>query len=904
MADNSKTNSKNLSTERLCEKIYDASDKAIDWNNRAASENHKVKLDRHDNYQSFLRIKLLTKKILATLHRPPCVGVFGPSQAGKSYLVSTLAKGKQGNLTVKLGNEDVDFLQRINPSGGRESTGVVTRFSIKKSENLDSEYPVEIRLLTESDILKILTNSFFSDFDHAGSMDLNPFTDEEIRTRLEGLQKKVDYKKRLVTLFPEDVLDIKMYLEASFANFVSNLKADFWPVAIDIAPFLEIEDRAELFSIIWRDFDLFTDLYKLFAKEINNLEGAEVCLAPFDSVVSDPGQISIVDAQLLSQLNSKNSSSVDIKPISIEGSAKSLPIKRIAKPILAALTAELRLTISDARWEFLNDLDILDFPGARSRKSLTVKDLKEIKENEDIKASQASELLLRGKVAYLFQRYTADQEMSAVLLCVPGGPQEVGYAPLINQWVCDANGDSSEVRSSVPPGLLFVLTKFDEELKTKGGDNEVNERARWTNRVESSLLEKFKNYEWVKKWDNKPFRNLYWLRNPEIKSSSFMQYEDDIEVSINPNDSHRIARLRQYFSEDENVKEHFEDPLEAWDSAMTPRDGGISNIVSGINRISDPAFRAQNLIDKTSKIRDSLASKLNPYFNEGGEKEVAIKSEQLNILKKSLVPLIKKNEVWRLFDILNISLDELKTLYYMVNTSSDINKGLHPLVHAGSGVEGDPTDLDDLLNTSISSWSNSSAESGLNPVLNIHSRAEIYSKKVVDTWATYLRDMTHDSFTASSLYMSEEAFSIFIEEMINASQRMRLQEVLALKLSPAENNAGATWEKIVDRQITIARIVISDFVNQLGFSSMELANRPKINIADSARIIFEPFPRFSVGTPPLTERPIPILSLVTRDWISALEKVVIQNAGFVSKDSLSPMLNKDLGEIIRLITVD
>ena len=164
--------------------------------------------------------------------------------------------------------------------------------------------------------------------------------------------------------------------------------------------------------------------------------------------------------------------------------------------------------------------------------------------------------------------------------------------------------------------------------------------------------------------------------------------------------------------------------------------------------------------------------------------------------------------------------------------------------------------------------------------------------------------MTHDSFTASSLYMSEEAFSIFIEEMINASQRMRLQEVLALKLSPAENNAGATWEKIVDRQITIARIVISDFVNQLGFSSMELSDRPKINIADSARIIFEPFPRFSVGTPPLTERPIPILSLVTRDWISALEKVVIQNAGFVSKDSLSPMLNKDLGEIIRLITVD
>jgi len=337
---------------------------------------------------------------------------------------------------------------------------------------------------------------------------------------------------------------------------------------------------------------------------------------------------------------------------------------------------------------------------------------------------------------------------------------------------------------------------------------------------------------------------------------------------------------------------------------MTPRDGGISNIVSGINRISDPAYRAQNLRDKAAKIRDALLSKLNPYFNEGGEREVAIKAGQLNIVKKSLVQLIKKNEVWRLFDILNISLEELKTLYYMVNTSSDSDKSHSQSTQTASGAEADSLDLDDLLNASISSWSNSALESGSGSSLNIHPRAEIYSKKVVDTWATNLRDMTHDSLTASSLYMSEEAFSIFIEEMISASQRMRLQEILAIKLSPAENNAGATWEKIVDRQITIARIVISDFVNQLGFSSMPLGERPRINVAEVVRTIFEPFPKFSAGSPPLTERPIPILSLVTRDWISALEKVVIENAGFVSKDSLSPELNKDLGEIIKLIAAN
>ena len=61
--------------------------------------------------------------------RKMCAGVFGPSQSGKSYLISALASDANGALLADFCGEQVDFLKKINPEGGKESTGLVTRFT-------------------------------------------------------------------------------------------------------------------------------------------------------------------------------------------------------------------------------------------------------------------------------------------------------------------------------------------------------------------------------------------------------------------------------------------------------------------------------------------------------------------------------------------------------------------------------------------------------------------------------------------------------------------------------------------------------------------------------------------------------------------------------------------------------
>ena len=61
--------------------------------------------------------------------RKMCVGVFGPSQSGKSYLISALASNAHEVLQADFCGKKFSFIEEINPDGGKESTGLVTRFT-------------------------------------------------------------------------------------------------------------------------------------------------------------------------------------------------------------------------------------------------------------------------------------------------------------------------------------------------------------------------------------------------------------------------------------------------------------------------------------------------------------------------------------------------------------------------------------------------------------------------------------------------------------------------------------------------------------------------------------------------------------------------------------------------------
>jgi hypothetical protein len=876
--------------------LIEVSTSSIDWNKQAAISTHRIKLDEVDNHYFFLRARLAARKLHASSKRAACVGVFGPSQAGKSYLVSALAKPTEGNLMVQLGDQQVDFLQKINPGGGRESTGVVTRFSLSKPETQDPSFPVEIRLLSESDLLKILFNSFFSDFDHAGSLTLPALEPQKITERLEKLKVQANFKNESLSIRQEDILDLRDYLQNSFGNLTHNLQTDFWPSAIATASFLTIEQRADLFAVVWRDYPIFTELYKVLAYAVEKLKGADICLAPLNAVVSEQGQTGIVDAQLLSELGQPNGGQIDIRPV-LNGQPQS-PLS-MPKSVIAALTAELRLPLPSSRWTFANHLDILDFPGARSR--LKISDPQKSEGNAN---TLAAELFLRGKVAFLFQRYTADQELSTVLLCVPWGPQEVtGYAPLIDQWVRDTNGASSDKRAKVPAGLLLVMTKFDMDLQAKGGDNESTERQRWPDRIKSSLLERFGSMDWVDKWtDANAFNNIFWLRNPEIKDSAYMKYDKGVEIDINPDHRDRLLRLRLFFCEDQLVKKHFSSPEQAWDAAMKPQDGGISRIVDGINLLANPHIRIQTLQDKTNRLSDSMHSRLKQYFSEGQGEELAKKQEIFNTVKNDLVPVIRNNDIWQVLENFILDLDELKSLYFKVASgNADSIKSADAASSNSSASSAPDFDLDDFLSSAIDGPSVQASSTTSASTAAVHPRALNFADKVVEFWISKIRNYASADESSGASLMPSKGLTLLVEELAISAQRYHLNHELATVLHAAESNAGTTWEKIADRQATIARNIIGDFVSQLGMSHTPMSERPGIPLDKPQRRIFEPFPAFNGPTPPLQEVPIAVSMLYVRDWLVGLQKTIMDNAGFAGSEALSPELNIALGKLIKTI---
>ena len=69
-------------------------------------------------------------------------------------------KGK--DFEIKINDKKYDFLKDINPTGGVESTGVVTRFTIDHVSN-NTNFPIRSKLFSISDLIIILTDSYLND---------------------------------------------------------------------------------------------------------------------------------------------------------------------------------------------------------------------------------------------------------------------------------------------------------------------------------------------------------------------------------------------------------------------------------------------------------------------------------------------------------------------------------------------------------------------------------------------------------------------------------------------------------------------------------------------------------------------------------------------------------------------
>src|SRR5438067_5918173 len=105
-------------------------------------------------------LALRAKKLRRAWSRKQSLGLFGPSQAGKSFLVGALLSHELGSLKVMARDREVDFLKEINPAKGVESTGVVTRFSTSQSTHALRRGDFHCELLSLEGVLQSMATGF------------------------------------------------------------------------------------------------------------------------------------------------------------------------------------------------------------------------------------------------------------------------------------------------------------------------------------------------------------------------------------------------------------------------------------------------------------------------------------------------------------------------------------------------------------------------------------------------------------------------------------------------------------------------------------------------------------------------------------------------------------------------
>ncbi len=867
-----------------CEAIRTGAGAALEWVGEVRRGSQRLDREADDLIEKLRRTRNLCRRLAAAAERPLSVGVFGMSQAGKSYLISTLAQAQNGQLETLLDGQRLNFIGHVNPpGGGKEATGLVTRFTLKASQ-APTGYPVELSLFSGADLVKILGNSFFNDFDRERvSFGADP---ERMRSRLDGLERHRQ-PAASAEVTSDDVVDLLDYFEKRFEKSMAPLRTDYWPRAVALAPLLPLAQRAQLFAVLWGEIPELTQAYIAMCTALQQLDNAPRVYVPLEALVIRSGSgwdwrpESILNVDVLDRLGQDAAEPIAVLPWRDGGL---LPETRIARSLLAALTAEMRFGLADKpRTELLEHVDLLDFPGYRGRLDIgSIEEVRKQVRRDD--ADPVAQLLLRGKVAYLFERYTDDQEMNLLLMCTRCDTQiEVTtLAPVLSTWVHSTQGETPEMRAARRPGLIWVVTQLDRRLEAKPGQTITQQQQEWTNMIHITLQERFKQCEWLDEWaGGQPFNNVFLVRKPGHLQSVFKTDAAGMEVGyVSAEEQERLSQQRAIFTANEAIVRHLRDPGRAWDAVLATNDGGMNHLAEYLRSVAVLGTKIERIGEQVRRIREEIGDhRLGSYFQSEGADEVEKKKKRAGELYEAVVEA--PDGFGELLYGLQPPLEQFRRLYLSAQWDEESERG---------DTQAPPTRIG-LIKVPVKRGEAPPASA--RPL----GRAELFARAAMREWLRQLRGLADRSELQRYLGLPQEAVQILTDEIVTAADRYKLEERLVRALRPLEEMRGTTRAGIADQQVLVARQVIDEMVAWLGYSEMALADRPESPM--DGRKLFEP-PE-SIAPERLPELPpeeVQFSGAFIVDWLEAFKRLAVDNAGHQAGREISPEQNLRLGEIL------
>lgn len=575
----------------------------------------------------------------------PAIAAYGVSQVGKSYLINCMLQKDGEPFRLKADGKSYNFIEEMNPkTNNTEATGVVTRFSSfgKGGNRYSAKYPILMRCLSVSDIIIILCDGYYNDIHDYGYLSEQAVEDMGIML----MERYKNAPKCQSFIISDDIMNIKSYfhdyLKTKAQSFI--YKSVFFDKLAYVVERIPEDKWAETFSVLWNNSEYQTKLFNKMTNTLKKLRYSEFVYLPAQSLLHNGvNEDTIMSVQCLNELFL--TSPKFFTDAYLKNGDNFTKIEHLTKSEICALCSEIIVKIDE---EYLgsNNLycldnikdekvreklppeksiengvrlkeivtddmnsvgsifmhnDILDFPGARSRKKLELKTLSA--DNVLI------EVLLRGKVAYLFNMYNKSMLINVLLYCHHAEKNEVTDVPhLLKDWISNYVGRTMEERretmaatGGISP-LFYIGTKFnmDMKLSSEAVANNINSlNNRWNERFYKTLYRECFNVEGsLDKEEQKIFLN--WTRPGEHFSNCYLLR--DYKYS-GPNDSKLYEGektsnkrmllppefykdLRNTFCNNQYVKMFFSHPELSWDVAASIDNDGSLYIIDQLAKVA------------------------------------------------------------------------------------------------------------------------------------------------------------------------------------------------------------------------------------------------------------------------------------------------------------------------------
>lgn len=576
------------------------------------------------------------KKIKFALAENCSAAAYGESQVGKSYLMDSLLGDPQKPFEIINGGKSYSFINQINSSGGNnskiETTGVITRFTLQCANEKMKEY-VRIRTLTVLDLILLVTDSYYHDVTRSDNELSTDDINNQILNRM-GYWVDKTYAQNFLT--EDDIMDVKEYIDtqriADFAR-VSKFFDKISPVIKHINP----EKWSDVFGLLWNNNPNLKEMFQHLISEYQKIEFLEEVYVPFEAVLREKGTLLKIEWLNLACGMEENVGD-DITTTDVLDCTGRIVASSYSKASLSALIAELTFTISVENVEekrFLQKIDLLDFPGARSRE-----ELREEKMNEP---AVRARMLRRGKVAYLFQKYSNALRINSLLFCHHNDQKTVKeLGTSITNWIDNYIGNSEQVRTEKLRGLngvspfFLIATKFNIDLRrNKETDLPTTQeklKEHWK-RFDTILPEIIKPNTWIDEWANgKPFsgiyplRDFYWSKETGLFEGYSNKPPYSVEHSIHQDSDYPeyFSNLRRSFLECPFVQDHYrERAKEVWEEVASINNDGSKAIIRDLNLLAPQLdeFRTKNYLDELTKIKEAILKMLALYYVSDSDEE-------------------------------------------------------------------------------------------------------------------------------------------------------------------------------------------------------------------------------------------------------------------------------------------